>query len=81
MQRQMPFTTQPLVLNPLKNMVQVDEIDYSADFENLYLRMDDFNKFFQTQKISYNVKIYTMFSKNNLSRTVAFDRNKKKTCR
>ena len=55
MQRQMPVTPQPFALNPLKDMVQVDEIDYSADFDNLYSRMDDFDKFFQTGKISYNL--------------------------
>ena len=33
----MPITPQPLALNPLKDMTQVDEIDYTADFDNLYL--------------------------------------------
>ena len=51
----MPVTPQHLVLNPLKNMAQVDEVDYSADFDNLYPRMDDFYKFFQTGKLSYDI--------------------------
>ena len=42
MQRQMPIIPQPLALNPLKDMTQVDEINDTADFDNLYLRMDDF---------------------------------------
>ena len=46
MQHQMHAMHQPLTLNPLKDMGQVDEIDYSADFDNLYSRMDDFDKFF-----------------------------------
>ena len=46
MQCQMPITSQPLTLNPLKDMAQVDEIDYTADFDNLCSRMDDFDKFF-----------------------------------
>ena len=58
MQRQMPVTLQPLAFNPLKDMVQVDEVDYSADFDNLYSIMDDFNKFSKTGKISYNMLKY-----------------------
>ena len=52
MQRQMPITPQPLALNPLKDMAQVDEIDYMADFGNLYSRMDDFDKFFNDNDIA-----------------------------
>ena len=54
----MPVTSQPLALNPLDDMVQVDKIDYSVDFDNLYSRMDDFDKFFKTVKISYNMLKY-----------------------
>ena len=54
----MPLTSQSLALNPLKDMAQVDEIDYSADFDNLYSRMDDFNKFFQMVKVSYKMLKY-----------------------
>ena len=46
MQYQMPIMSQPLALNPVKDMTQVDEIDYRAD---------DFDKFFNTGKISYNM--------------------------
>ena len=45
MQCQIPVTPQPLALNPLKDILQVDKVDYSADFDNLYSRMDDFDKF------------------------------------
>ena len=54
----MPITPQPLALNPLKDMTQVDEIDYTANFHNLYSRMDNFDKFFNTGKISYNMLKY-----------------------
>ena len=54
----MLITPQMLALNPLKDAPQVDEIDYTADFDNLFSRMDDFNKFFNTGKISYNMLKY-----------------------
>ena len=69
-------------LNPLKDMTQVDEINYKADFDNLYSRMDDFDKFFNAGKISYNMLKYIPgLAKNRLSGAVAFDKNKKKICR
>ena len=54
----MPITPQPLALNPLKDAAQIGEIDYTADFDNLFSRMDDFNKIFKTGKISYNMLKY-----------------------
>ena len=58
MQHQIAITSQLLALNPLKDAAQVDEIDYTADFDNLFSRMDDFDKFFKTGKISYNMLKY-----------------------
>ena len=46
----MPIMPQLLALNSLKDMTQVDEIDHTADFDNLYSRMDDFDKFFKQEK-------------------------------
>ena len=54
----MPITPQPLALNPLKDAAQVDEINYTADFDNSFPRMDDFNKFFGTGEISYDMLKY-----------------------
>ena len=54
----MPVTSQSLALNTLKDAVQVDEVDYTADFDNLFSRWDDFDKFFKTGKISYNMLKY-----------------------
>lgn len=58
MQHQIPITMQPLTLNPLKDLAQVNEIDYTVDFDNLYSRMDGLDKIFQTGKISYNMLKY-----------------------
>ena len=33
----MPITPQLLALNPLKDSMQVNKIDYTADFDNLFL--------------------------------------------
>ena len=44
--------------------------------------MDGFNKFFQTRKKSYNMLKYIPgLAKIAYQKKVAFDRNKKKTCR
>ena len=58
MQRQMPVLPQPLSLNSLKDMTKVDKVDYSADLDNFYSKMDDFDKFFRTGKVSYNMLRY-----------------------
>ena len=58
MQQAMPVTPQALTLNPLKDAAKVDKIDYSADFDNLSSKMDDFHKFFKNGKISYNMLKY-----------------------
>ena len=54
----MPVLPQPLSLNPLKDMVKADKVDYSTDFDNLSSKMDDFDKFFRTGKVSYNMLRY-----------------------
>ena len=36
-------------------MANVGEVDYSADFDNLYLKMNDFDNFFKTGEVSYNM--------------------------
>ena len=54
----MPVTPPALTLNLLKGAAKVDEIDYSADFDNLFSKMEDFDKFFKTGKISYNMLKY-----------------------
>ena len=51
----MAILPQPLALNPLKDMPRVDEVDYTADFDNLYSKINDFEKFFKSGKISYSM--------------------------
>ena len=58
MQRQVPVLLQPLSLNLLKDMAKVGKVDYPADFDKLYSKMDDFDKFFKTGKVSYNMLRY-----------------------
>ena len=73
----MPILPQPLSLNLLKDMAEVDEVDFSADFDNLYSKKNDFDKFFKTGKVSYNMLRYIPV----LARSDAFNRNKKEICR
>ena len=49
----MPVLPQPLSLNPLKDMAKVDQVDYLADFDNLYSKMDDFDSFCQNRQFSF----------------------------
>ena len=58
MQHQIPVIPQPFVLIPLKDMAQVDDVDYSADFDILHSTMGDFDKFLKTGKISYSMLKY-----------------------
>ena len=54
----MPVTPQAITLNPLKDAAKDDEIDYSADFDNSFSKMDYFDNFFRNGKISYNMLKY-----------------------
>ena len=49
---------QPLSLNPLKDLAKVDEVNDLADFDSLYSKMDEFDKFFETGKVPYNTLRY-----------------------
>ena len=41
---------QPPTLNPLKDAAKVDAIDYTADCENLFMRLDSIEKFIHSGK-------------------------------
>ena len=58
MQRQMPVLPQPLAVNPLKDMSKVDEVDYAADSDNLYSKINAFEEFFKSGEISYSMLRY-----------------------
>ena len=47
-----------LTLNLLKDAAKNDEFDYSVNFDNLFSKMDDFDKFFRNGEISYNILKY-----------------------
>lgn len=55
MQRQTTILPQPLLLNPLKDSVKVKAVDYSADFQNLYSRVDNFIKLYVKGQLPYNM--------------------------
>ena len=54
----MPILPQWLVLNPLKDAAKVDAIDYRADFENLFMRLDSIEKFIHTGKTKNDLISY-----------------------
>ena len=58
MQRQMLVLPQLLALNPLKDMPKLDEVNYTADFDNLYSKMNDFETFFKSGEICYSMLRY-----------------------
>ena len=39
-------------------MPKLDEVDYMADFDNLYSKMDDFEKFFKSGEVCYSMLRY-----------------------
>ena len=78
----MSVLSQPLSLNPLKDIAKVDKVNYSTGFDNLFLKMDDFDKFSRTGKVSYNMLKYIPgLAKSWLSISAAFNRNEKEICR
>ena len=58
MQRQMPNNAPSLATNPLKDAVKVESIDYSAEFDNLYIRMDNFWKSYNDGQMSADLARY-----------------------
>ena len=51
MQGQMPALPQPFLLNPLKDSVKVEAMDYFSDLRNLYLRLDNFIDLYDRGKL------------------------------
>ena len=48
MQRNMPTSPPTQSLNPLDDVTGVNAVDYSADFDGLYKKVDNLEKFFKT---------------------------------
>ena len=59
MQQPMPILPQSWALNLLKDGAEVEAIDYTADFENLFTLLDSIEKF-----------VHTGRSKNDLIRYI-----------
>ena len=51
MQCQTLALPQPLLVNPLKDSVKVEAVDYSSDFRNLYSRLDGFMDLYDRGKL------------------------------
>ena len=58
MQHEMPISAASLMKNPLKDAVKVESIDYSAEFDNLYTRMDSFWKLYNDGQMSADLVRY-----------------------
>ena len=54
----MPINAPSLMTNLLKNAAKVESIDYSAKFDNLYARMDNFSKLINDGQMSADLVRY-----------------------
>ena len=52
MQKNVPENSPPLLLNPIKDAVGVSAVDYSADFDHLFKKSENLEKFFEIGKAS-----------------------------
>ena len=64
MQRPMPTLPPAPTLNPMKDAAKVEAIDYTADFENLFGRLDAYTKFYNTGKSKNDLVRYIPCLKN-----------------
>ena len=58
MQTPMPILPPAPTLNPMKDVAKVEAIDYTADFENLFGRLDAHTKFYHTGKTKKDLVRY-----------------------
>ena len=54
----MPILPLLLLLDPMKDMAKVGSVYYSADLKNVHSQTDDFEKFYKTGKMSYDMLRY-----------------------
>ena len=52
MQKNVPVNPPPLSLNPIKDALGVSAVDYSADFDHLFKKSENLEKFYETGKAS-----------------------------
>ena len=58
MQRPIPILPPAPTLNRMKDAANVEAIDYTADFENLFGRFDAYTKFYNTSKTKNDLVRY-----------------------
>ena len=58
MQEPMPILPRPPALNSLKDAAKVEAIDYTADFESLFTRLDPVEKFIHTGRSKNDLITY-----------------------
>ena len=58
MQHQMPINAPSLINNLLKGAAKVESIDYSAEFDNLFTRIDNFWKLYNDGQMSANLVFF-----------------------
>ena len=58
MQKNIPVNPPPLSLNPIKDTVSVSAVDYSAEFDHLFKKSKNLEKFFETGKASSELVRY-----------------------
>ena len=70
MHKTVPNYPPPTSLNPLKDAVGVSAIDYSAEFDGLYKRLNSVKTLLEKKKSTWRVdKIPPRFSKTAISRS------------
>ena len=52
MYKNVPVNPPPLLLNPIRDALDVFAVDYSADFDHLFKKSENIEKFFETGKAS-----------------------------
>ena len=81
MQRNMPTSPPNSALNPIDDVVGVGAVDYTADFDGLYKRVDNLNKFYEKWEGAGEFdKVYLRVGKAYLSRAEK-PRSRKKSLR
>ena len=58
MQKNVPVNPLPLSLNPIKDALGVSAVDYSADFDHLFRKSENLEKFYETGKASSELVRY-----------------------
>ena len=54
MQKNAPVNPPPLSLNPIKDAVGVSAVDYSADFDHLFKKSENLEKFSKRERRAAN---------------------------